>query len=123
MIAWRARDFGLVSLATVFVLLATYAAMMHRDLKLLLAILAAFLACWIALQMGKTFRADQAGTTRILAEAIPQIVWIADANGHTTYINKQWYRMTGRSEGGELGSGWIESVHPDDRAPCREKWE
>jgi len=58
-----------------------------------------------------------------LAEAIPQIVWIADASGHTTYINHRWYRMTGTPEGQSLGVGWIESVHPDDRDPCTEKWK
>jgi len=58
-----------------------------------------------------------------LAEAIPQIVWIADAVGKTTYINKRWYDMTGTSQSEGLGSGWVETVHPDDRAPCQEKWE
>jgi diguanylate cyclase (GGDEF)-like protein/PAS domain S-box-containing protein len=58
-----------------------------------------------------------------LAEAIPQIVWIADSNGHTTYINKRWYQITGMRERDGLGSGWIESVHPDDREPCQQKWQ
>lgn len=58
-----------------------------------------------------------------LAEAIPQIIWIADAAGKTTYINKRWYDMTGTSESDGLGTGWVEAVHPDDRVPCREKWE
>lgn len=58
-----------------------------------------------------------------LAEAIPQIVWIADSSGKTTYINKRWYEMTGTSEADSLGMEWIESVHPDDRAPCQEKWQ
>lgn len=57
-----------------------------------------------------------------LAEAIPQIVWIADASGQTTYINKRWYEMTGVSESESTGTAWIEMVHPDDRAPCHEKW-
>lgn len=60
---------------------------------------------------------------RTLAEAIPQIVWIADASGRTTYINRRWYEMTGTPQGKSLGGGWIESVHPDDRDPCNEKWQ
>ena len=58
-----------------------------------------------------------------LAEAIPQIIWIADAGGKTTYINKRWYDMTGTSESEGLGAGWVGTVHPDDRAPLQEEWE
>jgi diguanylate cyclase (GGDEF)-like protein/PAS domain S-box-containing protein len=57
-----------------------------------------------------------------LAEAIPQIVWIADTSGQTTYINQRWYEMTGMTESESAGTGWVDSVHPDDRVPCREKW-
>lgn len=58
-----------------------------------------------------------------LAEAIPGIVWIADDKGRTTYINRHWYEMTGADRHQSLGSGWMESVHPDDRQPMTEKWE
>jgi diguanylate cyclase (GGDEF)-like protein len=30
--------------------------------------------------------------------------------------------MTGASQGSGLGLEWAESVHPDDRVPCEEKW-
>jgi PAS domain S-box-containing protein len=58
-----------------------------------------------------------------LAEAIPQIVWIADANGRTTYLNKRWYELSGTKQGEDLGEGWVRTIHPDDRAPCFEKWQ
>lgn len=58
-----------------------------------------------------------------LAEAIPGIVWIADDKGQTTYINRHWYEMTGADPNRSLGSGWMESVHPDDREPMSAKWE
>ena len=58
-----------------------------------------------------------------LAEAIPQIVWTTGPDGLTTYINKRWYEMTGTAVEGSLGSGWMEAVHPDDRAACQEKWK
>ncbi len=57
-----------------------------------------------------------------LAEAIPGIVWIADAKGNTTYINKHWYELTGADPAQQLGTGWIQSVHPDDRQVLQEKW-
>lgn len=89
---------------------------------LLLVILAAVISSWTALQAAKKFSSDQEGAARFqaLAEAIPQIVRIANANGHTTYINKRWYEMTGAREN---ETDWMESVHPDDRAPCQERWQ
>ena len=68
--------------------------------------------------------AEREGEVRFqaLAEAIPQIVWIADAQGNTTYINRQWYEMTGTPQGGGIGEGWVKSVHPDDRDPLYKKW-
>jgi diguanylate cyclase (GGDEF)-like protein/PAS domain S-box-containing protein len=57
-----------------------------------------------------------------LAEAIPNIVWIADENGQTTYINRHWYEMTGSTPSQAAGSGWMESIHPDDREALTERW-
>ena len=57
-----------------------------------------------------------------LAEAIPQIIWIADAAGKTTYINKRWYKMTGMDEASGLNN-WIDAVHPNDRGLCHEKFQ
>src|SRR6516164_8146382 len=59
---------------------------------------------------------------RTLAEAIPQIVWTASPEGPTTYINQHWYEITGNSPAAGLGDGWMESVHPDDREICCERW-
>ena len=58
------------------------------------AILAAVVASWIALQSLKGTNPDQASAARFqtLAEAIPQIVWMADANGRTSFIHKRGMR-------------------------------
>ena len=79
----------------------------------------------VALKTAKCENSAHATAARFetLGEAIPQIVWIADANGSTTYVNKRWYEMTDTNEGDCLGTAWMASVHPDDRAPCEEKWE
>ena len=125
MIAQRARDLGLIALAVVLALLAAYETIACADRRMLLLVGAAFAASLIALRFMSPFKADQAGDARFqtLAEAIPQIAWIADADGRTTYINKCWYQMTGMREADGLGVGWLESVHPDDRIPCQEKWQ
>jgi diguanylate cyclase (GGDEF)-like protein/PAS domain S-box-containing protein len=58
-----------------------------------------------------------------LAEAIPGIVWIANATGQTSYINKHWYEMTGTDPAEQVGDGWMNSIHPDDRQVLSEKWK
>jgi hypothetical protein len=50
----------------------------------------------------------------LLAELIPQLVWITDGTGQATYFNRRWYELTGASPADSLGSGWISSLHPDD---------
>ena len=97
----------------------------HHYAGFALVIVASFAAALIilaAFNREDLARKDQA-RFETLAEAIPQIIWIADRTGKTTYINKRWYEMTGTSEIDGLGSGWVEAVHPDDRAPVHEKWE
>jgi hypothetical protein len=51
---------------------------------------------------------------RFLSEAIPQIVWICDANGECEYLNQRWYEFTGQTIEQGIGSGWLEVVHPED---------
>lgn len=97
----------------------------HRyDYLLLgLAILFAAAAAFLALQLSRRATAlDNEKNFRTLAEAIPQIVWIAGSDGQTSYINRRWYEMTGMSPGQSLGTDWVEAVHPDDREICRAKW-
>ena len=104
------------SLGLAFLVLAGF-------LIMILAILPAFVDRLIAAQMA-FLRVARDGKVpfETLAEAIPQIVWIADANGQTTYINQHWYELTGMAQHEGLGLAWTDMIHPDDRAPCAEKW-
>jgi PAS domain S-box-containing protein len=54
-----------------------------------------------------------------MANAAPVLIWVAD-DGECTYVNSAWLEFTGRLLEQEIGDGWLESVHPDDRARCRE---
>ncbi len=51
---------------------------------------------------------------RQLAEAMPHIVWTADAAGKNDYISHHWSEYTGRPEADGLSDRWTESIHPDD---------
>jgi len=59
---------------------------------------------------------------RNLAEAIPQIVWTALADGAVTYFSHRWYEYTGQTFADARGSGWLAAVAPEDTEPCAIRW-
>ena len=52
---------------------------------------------------------------RTLAERAPVVVWMTDTANNCTYISQYWKEFTGRNPVTDLGSGWIEALHPEDR--------
>ncbi len=54
----------------------------------------------------------------IMADTVPAMIWTADANGLRTYFNRSWLEFTGRTLAQELGNGWSEGIHLDDRQRC-----
>ncbi len=50
---------------------------------------------------------------RHLADAIPQLAWIADATGFIFWYNKRWYDYTGKSLDEMQGRGWVTVHHPE----------
>jgi PAS domain S-box-containing protein len=60
---------------------------------------------------------------RELAEAMPQIVWVADPEGHATYYNKRWFDYTGLDPGAPSDADWRQVTHPDDVAVATAKRE
>jgi PAS domain S-box-containing protein len=61
---------------------------------------------------------------RLMADSIPQIVWMIDESGRGVYFNKQWSAYTGISLGSITPADVTDQfVHPDDRAITMEAWE
>lgn len=54
-------------------------------------------------------------------DAMPQMVWTANAQGEFDYINKHWVEYTGLSIK-EIRKGWPSVNHPDDIASTTEIW-
>ena len=59
---------------------------------------------------------------RVLAEAIPQIVWTALPDGWVDYYNQRWFEYTGMTLAETQGWGWSPVLHPDDVENCLERW-
>lgn len=59
---------------------------------------------------------------RLLANTAPVMIWMSDHTKRCTDFNRQWLEFTGRSLEAELGEGWVEGVHPDDRKDCLETY-
>ncbi|HEX6766047.1 MAG TPA: PAS domain-containing sensor histidine kinase, partial [Polyangiaceae bacterium] len=57
-----------------------------------------------------------------LAEAIPQIVWTAGAQGDLQYANRRFNEYTGMDLETARGDGWLEAVHPEDAQQCIDGW-
>jgi|HubBroStandDraft_1064217.scaffolds.fasta_scaffold00952_13 two-component system cell cycle sensor histidine kinase/response regulator CckA len=55
---------------------------------------------------------------RGMADTAPVFIWISDAEGRCKFVNKGWLDFTGRTLEQELGSGWAEGFHPEDRERC-----
>lgn len=57
-----------------------------------------------------------------LADAVPQIVWTANADGALDYYNQHWIDYTGMTVEQTLGWGWAPVLHPDDLKRCVDVW-
>ncbi|WP_228057261.1 PAS domain S-box protein [Tychonema sp. LEGE 07203] len=60
---------------------------------------------------------------RVLAEAIPQIVWTALPDGAIDYYNQRWFEYTGMTLEETQGWGWQPVLHPDDVENAVERWK
>ena len=60
---------------------------------------------------------------RTLAEAIPQLCWMARGDGHIFWYNQRWYTYTGTTPEQMEGWGW-QSVHDPQALPLvLERWK
>ena len=60
---------------------------------------------------------------RFLADAVPQLIWTADATGAATYFNGRWFEFTGMPLAQLKGGGWWSVIHPEDVEPTVRAWE
>jgi PAS domain S-box-containing protein len=58
---------------------------------------------------------------RVVADSAPVLIWIAGTDMRATWFNKYWLNFVGKPMASEVGGGWMDSLHPEDRRPCMEQ--
>ncbi|MBA9078367.1 PAS domain-containing protein [Rufibacter quisquiliarum] len=56
---------------------------------------------------------------KAILEGIPEIAWVAQADGYIYYYNKAWYQYTGNQSPDQ---GWGHILHPDDLDATVSRW-
>ncbi|MGK7870827.1 ATP-binding protein [Falsiroseomonas sp. E2-1-a20] len=59
---------------------------------------------------------------RLLIESWAQAVWETDADGVVVADSPSWRAYTGQTLEEWLGYGWLDAIHPDDRAYASRQW-
>ena len=52
---------------------------------------------------------------RGVANTAPVLIWATSAQGEADWFNQAWLDFRGRSLEAELGAGWLQGLHPEDR--------
>jgi PAS domain S-box-containing protein len=73
-------------------------------------------------QQAERALADSERRYRALIDATTQIVWSTRADGHVIREQPSWGAFTGQSFAEYCGWGWIEAIHPEDRAHTNDSW-
>lgn len=58
-----------------------------------------------------------------VANASPVLFWTSGLDKGCDWFNRPWLEFTGRTMEQELGTGWVEGVHPDDVDNCVTSYE
>ena len=59
---------------------------------------------------------------RALVQGGAQVVWVASPDGEMLEDSPEWRSVTGQTEEEFLGSGWLNSIHPEDRERVERDW-
>jgi PAS domain S-box-containing protein len=59
---------------------------------------------------------------RALANTIPQLAWMAQADGAIVWFNERWFNYTGTTPDQVVGSGWQSTCEPSVLPAVMERW-
>ncbi|MFC0250736.1 PAS domain S-box protein [Massilia consociata] len=59
---------------------------------------------------------------RILVDGVAQAMWEADPEGRVVADSPSWHAFAGQTPEEWMGQGWVDAIHPDDRAGVMQLW-
>jgi PAS domain S-box-containing protein len=59
---------------------------------------------------------------RQMADAAPFPIWSSGPDAMRNFVNRSWLEFRGRTAEQEMGSGWTDGLHQDDRELCIETY-
>lgn len=59
---------------------------------------------------------------RQMIAALPGMLWTANPQGLVDFLSPQWQAFTDLRLAELLGTGWLDTVHPEDREAVRQQW-
>jgi PAS domain S-box-containing protein len=59
---------------------------------------------------------------RMVADCAPFPIWCSGTDAMRSFVNRAWLEFRGRTQEQELGSGWTDGLHADDRDLCIETY-
>ncbi len=59
----------------------------------------------------------------VLAESLPQLIWVANPAGENIYCNRVFWEYTGIPDDEMMGFSWDVLIHPDDLGPTLKNWK
>jgi PAS domain S-box-containing protein len=59
---------------------------------------------------------------RQMADSAPFPIWSSGNDAMRNFVNRAWLEFRGRTPEQEMGSGWTDGLHPDDRDLCIETY-
>ena len=113
---------AIVAVQAVSSLVLPKASANHR-LELILLGLAglAVLFCW-RLGIGHSRLASSTGAEVRLLDMLPYQIAIAGSNGRPDWANRRHLQFLGLEEADLSGDGWLDAIHPEDRAQVMDAW-
>ena len=111
------RSFGVLKL------MSAHAGAFSAGADQILRLMGEFLGVTIARQRAQAALQENEAQFRTLADAIPHLAWMANADGWLIWYNRRWYEYTGTTPEQMEGWGW-QSVHDPQTLPAvLERWK